>query len=132
MNKPLASNALTENLRKAQNYLARFKNAAVPHRIAGESVVGNASFENFDPSDNAVLCLVSSGGADEIDLAARAAEEAFKVWKDVPGERRRALLHQIADKIEARADEIALIESTDSGQPIRYMAKAALRGAENF
>jgi 5-carboxymethyl-2-hydroxymuconic-semialdehyde dehydrogenase len=132
MNKPLASNALTENLRKAQNYLARFKNSAVPHRIAGENVVGHASFENFDPSDNAVLCQISSGGAHEIDLAARAAEDAFRIWKDVPGERRRALLHQIADRIEARADEIALIESTDSGQPIRYMAKAALRGAENF
>jgi len=131
MNKPVA-NALTENIRKAQQYLARFKNSPVPHRIAGENVVGNASFENFDPSDNAVLCRVSSGGAHEIDLAARAAEDAFRIWKDVPGERRRALLHQIADRIEARADEIALVESTDSGQAIRYMAKAALRGAENF
>jgi len=131
MNKPVA-NALTENIRKAQQYLARFKSSTVPHRIAGENVVGSATFENFDPADNAVLCRVSSGGAHEIDLAAGAAEEAFRIWKDVPGERRRALLHQIADKIEARADEIALVESTDSGQAIRYMAKAALRGAENF
>jgi len=131
MNKPLA-NALTENIRKAQQHLARFRSSTVPHRIAGEEIVGNASFENHDPADNAVLCRVSSGGAPEIDLAARAAEDAFRIWKDVPGERRRALLHRIADRIEARADEIALVESTDSGQAIRYMAKAALRGAENF
>ncbi len=45
-------------------------------------------------------------------------------------EKRRALPHTIADKIEARADEIALVESTDSGQAIRYMSKAALRRAE--
>ena len=132
MNKPLANDALADNLRKAQQYLARFKNVPAPHRIAGESVVGNESFENFDPADNSLLCRVSAGGASEVDLAACAAEEAFKVWKDVPGEKRRKLLHAIADKIEARAEEIALVESTDSGQAIRYMEKAALRGAENF
>ena len=48
------------------------------------------------------------------------------------GAKRRAILHAIADAIEARADKIALVESCDTGQPIRYMAKAALRGAENF
>ncbi|MGB3447697.1 MAG: 5-carboxymethyl-2-hydroxymuconate semialdehyde dehydrogenase [Xanthobacteraceae bacterium] len=132
MNKPLANDALTDNLRKAQTYLSRFKSGPVPHRIAGESMTGTETFENYDPTDNSVLCNVSSGGAAEIDRAARAAEEAFKVWRTVPGEKRRALLHKIADKIEARAEEIALIESVDSGQAIRYMAKAALRGAENF
>ncbi len=132
MNKPLANDALTDNLRKAQQFLARFKTGAVPHRIAGEAVIGAETFENFDPSDNSVLCQVSSGGAAEVDRAARAAEEAFKVWRKVPGEKRRALLHKIADRIEARAEEIALVESVDSGQAIRYMAKAALRGAENF
>ena len=132
MNKPLANDALTDNLRKAQAFLARFKNATVPHRIAGAAVTGSATFEVFDPTNNSVLCHVAAGGSDEIDRAARAAEEAFKVWKQVPGDKRRKLLHQIADRIEARAEEIALVESVDSGQPIRYMAKAALRGAENF
>ncbi len=132
MNKPLANDALADNLRKAQTFLARFKSGPVPHRIAGESVTTATTFENFDPTDNSVLCQVSSGGAAEIDRAARAAEDAFKVWRTVPGEKRRALLHKIADKIEARAEEIALVESVDSGQAIRYMAKAALRGAENF
>ena len=46
--------------------------------------------------------------------------------------RRRDLLHAIADGIERRADDIAVLESWDSGQPIRFMSKAALRGAENF
>jgi 5-carboxymethyl-2-hydroxymuconic-semialdehyde dehydrogenase len=132
MNKPLASDALTDNLRKAQTFLARFKAGVVAHRIAGEAVTSADTFEDVDPSDNSVLCKVSSGGAAEIDRAARAAEDAFKVWKTVPGDKRRALLHKIADRIEARAEEIALVESVDSGQPIRYMAKAALRGAENF
>lgn len=132
MNKPLANDALTDNLRKAAQFLARFKSGVVPHRIAGEAVTGKDTFENFDPSDNSVICHVASGTAAEVDKAARAAEAAFQVWKTVPGEKRRALLHTIADRIEKRSEEIALVESIDSGQPIRYMSKAALRGAENF
>ena len=70
MNKPLANDALTDNLRKAQTYLSRFKSAPVPHRIAGESVTGAETFENYDPTDNSVLCNVSSGGAAAIDRKA--------------------------------------------------------------
>ncbi|HWW49920.1 MAG TPA: 5-carboxymethyl-2-hydroxymuconate semialdehyde dehydrogenase [Xanthobacteraceae bacterium] len=132
MNQPFGNDALSQNLRKATDYLARFKAGVVPHRIAGEEIGSAASFDNLDPSDNSVLCKVAAGGPAEIDRAAQAAEAAFQTWRNVPGEKRRALLHAIADKIEARADEIALIESVDSGQAIRYMAKAALRGAENF
>jgi 5-carboxymethyl-2-hydroxymuconic-semialdehyde dehydrogenase len=50
----------------------------------------------------------------------------------MPGAERRRLLHRIADAIEARADEIALVECMDTGQAWRFMSKAALRGAENF
>ena len=61
-----------------------------------------------------------------------AAQRAFPAWRDVAGEKRRALLHAIADAIEARGEEIALLESLDTGQPIRFMSAAAKRGAENF
>jgi 5-carboxymethyl-2-hydroxymuconic-semialdehyde dehydrogenase len=50
----------------------------------------------------------------------------------MPGDERRALLHKIADAIEANAREIALVESYDTGQALRFMGKAAVRGAENF
>ncbi len=123
---------LDNNLGKVALFVQRFKAGPVGHRIAGKTVASQETFENYDPSDNSVLCTVSSGGQAEIDLAARAAETAFATWKTVPGEKRRALLHEIADRIEARSEEIALVESLDSGQPIRYMSKAALRGAENF
>ncbi|MDP3689499.1 5-carboxymethyl-2-hydroxymuconate semialdehyde dehydrogenase [Bradyrhizobium sp.] len=132
MNKLLADDELTGNLLKAAQYLKRFRSSPVAHRIAGEAVPSSETFDNLDPNDNSVLCKVASGGVAEIDRAARAAEEAFQVWKAVPGEKRRGLLHKIADTIEARAEEIALVESVDSGQAIRYMSKAALRGAENF
>jgi len=50
----------------------------------------------------------------------------------MPATDRKKILHKIADAIVARADEIALCESWDTGQPLRFMSKAAIRGAENF
>ncbi|MEH0069120.1 aldehyde dehydrogenase family protein [Pannonibacter sp. Pt2-lr] len=42
------------------------------------------------------------------------------------------MLNRIAGAIEARAEEIALVECMDTGQSLKFMSKAALRGAENF
>ena len=120
------------NLSRAREFLQSLSDATVPHRIAGERVVSTETFETLDPSTNAPIATVAAGGAAEIDRAAHAAHDAFRAWRDVPGAKRRKILHDIADAIVARADEIALVESSDTGQPIRYMAKAALRGAENF
>ena len=45
---------------------------------------------------------------------------------------RKKLLHRVADAIEANADDIAVLECIDTGQAYRFMAKAAVRAAENF
>ncbi len=127
-----ADPTLSDALARAEAALARFRDATVPHLIAGERVTGTETFDTLDPTTNAPQCRVAAGGPAEIDRAALAAAAAFRDWRDVPGAKRRRILHAIADAIVARADEIALVESADTGQPIRYMAKAALRGAENF
>jgi len=129
----VTSEALTRNLEAAEKHLQRFKQGPVPHFIAGKLDHGNGkTFDNLFPGDNSVLCQIAYGTAEEIDRAAKAAASAFPVWRDLDGAKRRAILHEIAKRIEARAEEIALVESMDTGQPIRYMSKAALRAAENF
>ncbi|HYK25946.1 MAG TPA: 5-carboxymethyl-2-hydroxymuconate semialdehyde dehydrogenase, partial [Steroidobacteraceae bacterium] len=60
------------------------------------------------------------------------AHAAFDDWRRVPGDKRRALLHRVADLIESRSEEIALIECLDTGQALRFMSQAAHRAAENF
>ena len=69
---------------------------------------------------------------EDVDLAVEAAKKAFSEWSSMTGQDRKKILHAIADAIESRADEIALIESVDTGQSLRFMSKAALRGAANF
>lgn len=125
---------LQANIAGADRYLLPFKSGVVPHFIAGQRVasVFGETFDTLDPATNAAQCVVAAGAAEDVDRAARAAEAAFKPWARISGSKRRAILHEIADGIVARAEEIALVESSDTGQPIRYMSKAALRGAENF
>ena len=64
--------------------------------------------------------------------APKAAKQSFPKWAALSGNACKKILHKIADAIEAKAEEIALIEAMDTGQSIRFMAKVALRGAENF
>jgi 5-carboxymethyl-2-hydroxymuconic-semialdehyde dehydrogenase len=123
-----------ENMAKAAAYLARFKDKGVLNRIAGEDLPaeGGATFETISPVDLAPLAVVAKGTAADIDRAAKAARAAFADWAAMSGGTRQKLLHKIADAIVARAEEIAFVECMDTGQSLRFMAKAALRGAENF
>ncbi|HZF29573.1 MAG TPA: 5-carboxymethyl-2-hydroxymuconate semialdehyde dehydrogenase [Gammaproteobacteria bacterium] len=126
--------SLAENLANGERYLERFARDGVRHFIDGAAVAARSgrTFETRTPIDDRVLARVAQGDAADVGAAASAAERAFPRWRDVPGAERRDLLHAIADAIEARADEIAVLESLDTGQAIRFMSAAAKRGAENF
>ncbi len=125
--------ALDTNIQKLAGILERFKETGVKNRIAGEDRDGAAGvFQSTSPVDKSVICDVAHGTADDIDAAAKAAHSAFAEWRDMPATQRRQILINVADAIEARAEEIALCECWDTGQTLRFMSKAALRGAENF
>ena len=124
---------LEQNLEKLQGFLSRFQSGGIPNRIAGEDRDGSAGrFENRSPVDKSAICQVARGNADDIDAAANAAADAFADWRDMAATERRKILIRVAEAIEARAEEIALCECWDTGQALKFMSKAALRGAENF
>jgi 5-carboxymethyl-2-hydroxymuconic-semialdehyde dehydrogenase len=125
---------LETNIAKADKYLARFRDAGVLNHIDGAAVaaIDGTTFETLSPVDLQPLAAVAHGKAADIDRAAKAAKRAFPAWAALSGEKRKELLHAIADAIVARAEEIAFVECMDTGQALKFMAKAALRGAENF
>jgi len=125
---------LAANVAKAEQLLARFARDGVQHFVDGAArpAASGRTFSTQSPIDDRVLAQVAAGDAADVSAAADAAQRAFPAWRDVGGEKRRALLHAIADAIEARGEEIALLESLDTGQAIRFMSAAAKRGAENF
>lgn len=120
---------LSTHLAKLDAHLARFRDGGIRNLIGGQDVAGKEWFETRSPVDESLIARVALGTAETVDQAARA---AFPAWAAMPGDKRRAILHRIADLIEARAEEIALCECWDTGQVWRFMSKAALRGAENF
>ncbi|WP_291729128.1 5-carboxymethyl-2-hydroxymuconate semialdehyde dehydrogenase [Leisingera sp. F5] len=125
---------LTTNIETLNSHLTRFRGTGILNLIGGESrlAASGATFETASPVDESVICSVAKGGAEDIDAAAKAAKEAFPPWRDMPALERKKILHRIADLIVERAEEIALCECWDTGQALRFMSKAALRGAENF
>lgn len=125
---------LTTNIETLNGHLARFRTGGILNLINGESrpAASGATFETSSPVDESVICSVAKGSADDIGAAAQAAKAAFPAWRDTPALERKKILHRIADLIVERAEEIALCECWDTGQALRFMSKAALRGAENF
>jgi 5-carboxymethyl-2-hydroxymuconic-semialdehyde dehydrogenase len=126
--------ALESNLAKVAGALERFRSEPLAHFIAGRRQRGSSRelLDNLSPIDGRVINQVVSGDERDVDAAAAAAESAFPAWRGTSGEQRRAILHKVADAIESRREEIALIECVDTGQALRFMSGAALRAAENF
>jgi phenylacetaldehyde dehydrogenase len=95
--------------------------------IDGEWVTGHsgARMDVINPSNGQVLVQESLGGAREVDLAVQAARRAFESgpWARMrPAERTRLLL-KLADALEQNGDELALLETLNTGKPLK-MARA--------
>ena len=122
------------NLQRIEELLAPLKAETLPHFINGKRDAGRSgkTFAGYTPFDNSEFGKVAAGSGDDIDAACKAAEAAFAEWRDMPGKERKRLLHKVADAIVDNAKDIALVESYDSGQPLKFMSKAAIRGAANF
>ncbi len=125
---------LQTNIAKLDSYLDRFRTSGIMNLIGGETrpALSGATFETHSPVDETLICGVARSGVEDVDAAATAAKDAFPAWRDMPALERKKILHRIADLIVERAEEIAFCECWDTGQALRFMSKAALRGAENF
>jgi 5-carboxymethyl-2-hydroxymuconic-semialdehyde dehydrogenase len=121
-----------DNRARLEPLLARLKSEGIGHVIGGGRVDGKSTFDTCSPVDKSATAKVALGTAADVDRAAAAAKSAFKAWAAWSPDKRRTLLHRIADTIEAHAEDIAVLESWDTGQPYRFMSKAAVRSAENF
>lgn len=77
------------------------------------------TIESFNPATGKLLTTIPDGTAEDIDHAVNAAASAFKSWsKTSPAERALALL-KIADLLEQQSERFAVLESMDTGKPLR-------------
>jgi aldehyde dehydrogenase (NAD+)/betaine-aldehyde dehydrogenase len=89
--------------------------------IGGKFVDGleGATFPVGNPHDGSKLAEVAEARTQDVDRAVAAARSAFAAWSATPAAERGRLLLRLADAIEANAAELARLESTDTGHPVR-------------
>jgi aldehyde dehydrogenase (NAD+) len=89
--------------------------------IGGEFVdaVDGATLDVHDPHDGSLLAQVAEARAADVDRAVAAAAAAFDGWRLTPAADRGRLLLRLADAIEADAEVLALLETRDTGHPLR-------------
>ncbi|CAN5234324.1 aldehyde dehydrogenase family protein [soil metagenome] len=101
--------------------------------IGGEwqDAASGATFETINPATAEPLTEVAEGGEEDVDRAVRAARAAFESgrWPEMDARRRGRLLYAIADGLEARADELARLETLDNGKPVREARMFDIAGA---
>ncbi len=81
--------------------------------------VNGKTIDIINPHDNSLITKVAEATEGDVDLAVDAAKSAFPEWAAKTGSERGLLLLKLADKIEECAEELAQLESLDTGHPIR-------------
>jgi len=102
----------------AQSYLKEPKKLFIDGKFI-EAQSGK-TFQVFNPATGEVLANVAEGDSADIDLAVSAARRAFDhgPWRKLSPSQRARLIYQLADKIEERLEDFALLESLDNGKPL--------------
>ncbi|RKR06937.1 aldehyde dehydrogenase [Kushneria sinocarnis] len=96
--------------------------------IGGEWVApeGGEYLDNLTPITGEVFCQVPRSRAADIDRAVQAATRAAPGWAATSPSERAGVLLQIADRIEANLEMLAVAETWDNGKPIRECLAADL------
>jgi aminomuconate-semialdehyde/2-hydroxymuconate-6-semialdehyde dehydrogenase len=106
------------------------------HFINGEYVpsLSGKVKDNINPATEEVISQISQGGQEEVNEAVAAAKKALKgPWKKFTLDERIAVIRKIGDIILERKDELARLESLDTGKPIWLSTAVDIsRSAFNF
>jgi betaine-aldehyde dehydrogenase len=90
--------------------------AATRERI---SPVAGERFASINPATGEVLGYVTADGAAQVDAAVRAAQKAQTGWGAMTGTERARVLRRAADILRSRNQELAELETRDTGKPIQ-------------
>ncbi|XP_058114909.1 benzaldehyde dehydrogenase, mitochondrial-like [Magnolia sinica] len=84
------------------------------------------TFPTLDPRTGDVITHVAEGDAEDINRAVSAARKAFDEgpWPKMTPYERSQILYRFADLVEKHKDEIAALETWDSGKPYQQAAAA--------
>jgi len=87
--------------------------------------ISGRSADAINPGTGDSLGPVADCGAADIDAAVNAAKAAFPAWRDTPPLERARMLKRIANVLREHAEELAMIDAADCGNPYTEMVRDA-------
>jgi aminomuconate-semialdehyde/2-hydroxymuconate-6-semialdehyde dehydrogenase len=101
----------------------------VHNHIDGRDAPTADALDDLEPATGRVLARIPRSTPSDVDAAVAAARAAAPGWAATSTEARAALLDRLAAALEARADELAALESRDSGKPVALARRMDLARA---
>ena len=86
--------------------------------INGQRPAGDGDpLEVENPFTEQPVATVGSASPEQLDVAIAGAREAFGGWECTPAVERAELLHEVANRLRARTDELAELMTSEGGKP---------------
>jgi aminomuconate-semialdehyde/2-hydroxymuconate-6-semialdehyde dehydrogenase len=130
----MTSESVTEPVASGENRFLNFQ-FSILNFVDGRFIAArsNQTIDDFAPATGQIIATIPDSDAADVALAVEAAKRAFPKWRATPAEERSKLLLRLADLIEANLDELARLESIDSGKPVSLARKLDIpRAVANF
>jgi acyl-CoA reductase-like NAD-dependent aldehyde dehydrogenase len=87
--------------------------------IGGEQVEGQGDpLEVENPFTEETVAMVALPSGEQLDVAIRAGDEAATGWARIPAIERGEMLHELANRLRARTDELAEVMTKEGGKPL--------------
>lgn len=119
--------------------LAHFETLAGSIKLPGLAVIdgkevparSGATFNNVSPRNGASLGRIASCSAADIDDAVASSRRAFEDgrWRHKHYREKKQILFRLADLMERDAEELAVLESIDTGKPISNSLSSDIPGS---
>ena len=93
-----------------------------------EDPAGGPTLDVLDPATGRLIARIEEAGAAGVARAVAAGEAAFPAWRRTPVRDRAALVAELADRVKAHADQIARIDTLDTGNPLAAMQADVTKG----
>ncbi|MBA0162334.1 betaine-aldehyde dehydrogenase [Pectobacterium versatile] len=79
---------------------------------------GDETFEAVNPANGEIIAHIQAATAADVDRAVSAATAGQKVWAAMTAMERSRILRRAVDILRERNDELALLETHDTGKPL--------------
>jgi acyl-CoA reductase-like NAD-dependent aldehyde dehydrogenase len=86
--------------------------------INGQLVDGAMTMPVIDPATGEAFAQAPRASQQQMEAAVAAAVRAFPAWSSTPLEARRAMLRQVASRVEAAKEELARLQVRENGMPL--------------